>query len=213
MDPNKLTEKSQEALRAAQSLAARLSNQQVDAEHLLVALLEQENGIAATVLLKSGVKLENLHRRLMGDLDKLPKVQVSSGAGGAMFATQRLEKVLADAEQEGRRLKDEYVSVEHLLLALLNANGAVGQALKEEGLTVDKLETAVKDVRGAQRVTTQNPENTYQALEQYGRDLTKMAADGKLDPVIGRDDEIRRVMQVLPSSMALMRRFIVRASA
>ena len=146
MDPNKLTEKSQEALRAAQSLAARLSNQQVDAEHLLVALLEQENGIAATVLLKSGVKLENLHRRLMGDLDKLPKVQVSSGAGGAMFATQRLEKVLADAEQEGRRLKDEYVSVEHLLLALLNANGAVGQALKEAGLTREKLETAVKDV-------------------------------------------------------------------
>jgi ATP-dependent Clp protease ATP-binding subunit ClpB len=197
MDPNKLTEKSQEALRAAQSLAARLSNQQVDAEHLLVALLEQENGIAATVLLKSGVKLENLHRRLMGDLDKLPKVQVSSGAGGAMFASQRLEKVLADAEQEGRRLKDEYVSVEHLLLALLNANGAAGQALKEAGLNREKLETAVKDVRGAQRVTTQNPENTYQALEQYGRDLTKMAADGKLDPVIGRDDEIRRVMQVL----------------
>jgi len=197
MDPNRLTEKSQEALRAAQSLAARLSNQQVDAEHLLVALLEQESGIAATVLLKSGVKLENLHRRLMGDLERLPKVQVTSGAGAAMFATQRLEKVIADAEQECRRLKDEYVSVEHLLLALFNANGAVGLALKEVGLTREKLETTVKDVRGAQRVTTQNPENTYQALEQYGRDLTKMAEEGKLDPVIGRDDEIRRVMQVL----------------
>jgi ATP-dependent Clp protease ATP-binding subunit ClpB len=197
MDPNRLTERSQEALGAAQALAARLSHQQVDAEHLLVALLEQENGIAVNVLLKSGVQLESLHRRLMSELDRLPKVQIPAGAGPSMYATQRLEKVMADAGQEARRLKDDFVSVEHLLLALTTVNGVTGQAFKEAGLTREKLETAIRQVRGAQRVATQNPESTYQALEQYGRDLTKMAEDGKLDPVIGRDEEIRRVMQVL----------------
>jgi ATP-dependent Clp protease ATP-binding subunit ClpB len=196
MDPNRLTEKSQDALRAAQELAARLSHQQVDAEHLLVALLEQENGIAPPVLLRAGVKLENLHSRLMAELNRLPKVETSSGGPG-MYITQRLEKVLASGAIEARRFKDDFVSVEHLLIALLAANGACGTALKESGLNREKLEAAIKEVRGAQRVTTQNPEGTYQALEQYGRDLTKMAEDGKLDPVIGRDDEIRRVMQVL----------------
>jgi ATP-dependent Clp protease ATP-binding subunit ClpB len=197
MDPNRLTERSQEALASAQALAARLSHQQVDAEHLLLALLEQENGIAVNVLLKSGVQLETLHRRLMTELDRLPKVQIPAGAGPSLYATQRLEKVMADAGQEARRLKDDFVSVEHILLALTTVNGVTGQAFKEAGLTREKLETAIRQVRGAQRVVTQNPENTYQALEQYGRDLTKMAEDGKLDPVIGRDEEIRRVMQVL----------------
>jgi len=197
MDLNQLTERSQEALASAQALAARLSHQQVDAEHLLVSLIEQENGIAVNVLLKCGVKLETIHRRLMSEIERLPKVQIGSGAGPALYATQRLEKVLADAGQQARRFKDEYVSVEHLLLALTSANGVAGRVLQDSGLTRDKLEAAIKEVRGAQRVTTQNPEATYQALEQYGRELTKMAADGKLDPVIGRDEEIRRVMQVL----------------
>ncbi|MBE0548728.1 MAG: ATP-dependent chaperone ClpB [Rubrivivax sp.] len=196
MDPNRLTEKSQDALRSAQELAARLSHQQVDAEHLLVALLEQDNGLAQPILLRAGVKLENLHSRLLAELNRLPKVETSSGGPG-MYITQRLEKALAAAAIEARRFKDDFVSVEHLLLALLAANGASGTALKESGLTREKLEAAIKEVRGAQRVTTQNPEGTYQALEQYGRDLTKMAEDGKLDPVIGRDEEIRRVMQVL----------------
>jgi ATP-dependent Clp protease ATP-binding subunit ClpB len=197
MDINRFTEKAQEALRAAQSLAARLSHQQLDAEHLLAALLEQENGLAANVLLKAGVALEPLHRRLMGELGKLPKVQVTAGGGDHLYITARLERTLAAAEQEARRMQDEYVSIEHLLLALAAANGAAGQALKEAGLSREKLEKAIGEVRGGQRVTSQNPEATYQALERYGRDLTQLAGQGKLDPVIGRDEEIRRVIQVL----------------
>ncbi len=196
MDANRFTEKTQQALQSAQSLAARLSHQQVDNEHLLVALLEQENGLAPHVLLKAGVDPEPLHRRLMSALDRLPKVQTSSGGPG-IYVTQRLQTVLAEAEQDAKRRKDDFVSVEHLLAALFSGNGAAGQALRDVGLTKDKLEDAITAVRGAQRVTSQNPEATYEALEQYGRDLTKMAEEGKLDPVIGRDDEIRRVMQVL----------------
>ncbi|MBL0161398.1 MAG: ATP-dependent chaperone ClpB [Bryobacterales bacterium] len=195
MDLNRLTEKSQQAVQAAQSLAARLSHQQIDNEHLFLALLEQENGLAATILLKAGLPLENLHRRITAELDKLPKVTVSGPSG--MYLTQRLSAVFGNAEQEAKRLKDDFVSIEHLLLALLSGNGATGQILKDSGLNREKLEQAIRDVRGSQRVTTQSPEGTYQALETYGRDLTEAAAQGKLDPVIGRDDEIRRVVQVL----------------
>ena len=197
MDANRFTERTQQALQSAQSLAARLSHQQVDNEHLLVALLEQENGLVPGILLKAGVELEPLHRRLMQELERLPKVQASGPGGPGMYVTQRLQQVLANAEQEAKRLKDEYLSVEHLLLALFAANGAAGAALRAQGLTREKLEQVIQEVRGGQRVTTQTPEATYQALEQDGRDLNRMAEQGKLDPVIGRDDEIRRVMQVL----------------
>jgi ATP-dependent Clp protease ATP-binding subunit ClpB len=197
MDLNRFTERSQEALRNAQANAARLNHQQIDSEHLFAALLEQEGGLAAAILLRAGLPLETIHRRLTAELQKLPQVAVSAGGGGGMYVTQRLERALAVAGDEARRMKDEFVSVEHILLALLAGNGAAGQILKDAGMTREKLEDAIKQVRGNQRVTTQNPEVTYQALEQYGRDLTKAAADGKLDPVIGRDDEIRRVMQVL----------------
>jgi len=197
MDANKMTERTQQALQNAQSLAARLSHQQVDSEHLLVALLEQENGLAPTILLKAGLELEPLHRKLMQELDRLPKVQTASSGGPGMYVTQRLQTVLANAEQEARRLRDDYLSVEHLLFALLAGNGAAGSALAAQGLTREKLEQAVTEVRGGQRVTTQTPEATFQTLEQYGRDLNQMAEQGKLDPVIGRDDEIRRVIQVL----------------
>jgi ATP-dependent Clp protease ATP-binding subunit ClpB len=197
MDPNRLTEKSQEALRAAQALAARLSHQQIDNEHLLAALLEQEKGVVPDILLRAGVDLESLHRRLMADLEKLPKVAVSQGAAAGMYLTQRLERTFADAEQEAKKRRDEFVSVELLLAALFRQDGKATELLREAGLTTEKLEQAVKEIRGNQRVTSQTPESTYQALEQYGRDLTAMAAEGKLDPVIGRDDEIRRVIQVL----------------
>ncbi|MGC8761286.1 MAG: ATP-dependent chaperone ClpB [Bryobacteraceae bacterium] len=196
MDLNRFTEKAQDALRAAQTLAARLSHQHVDNEHLLVALLEQEQGIAPNILLKAGFDLEKLHRRLMTELERQPKVTVSGGASG-MYLTQRLAAVLGHAEQEARRMKDDFISVEHLLLALQQGDGLAGQLFRENGVTRERLEQAIREVRGSQRVTTQNPEATYQALENYGRDLTQMAAQGKLDPVIGRDDEIRRVIQVL----------------
>ncbi|MGJ5819624.1 ATP-dependent chaperone ClpB [Paludibaculum fermentans] len=193
MDLNRYTEKSQEAIRGAQTLAARLSHQQVDNEHLLLALLEQENGLAPSILLKAGINLESAHRRLMSELEKLPKVQVSGGGGQGMYLTQRLAAVIGNAEQEAKKLKDDFVSVEHILLALQAGNGVAGQVVGDR----TKLEAAIKEIRGSQRVTSQNPETTYQALEQYGRDLTIMASQGKLDPVIGRDEEIRRVIQVL----------------
>ena len=197
MDINRFTEKSQEAIRAAQSLAARLSHQQIEPEHLTVSLLEQTNGLVPTLLLKAGVVLEPVHKRLMDALERLPKVQVSQGGGDQIYVSGRLERVLANAEQDAKKRKDDYVSVEHMLLALVGDSGTAGQALKEAGATRAKLDAAVNEVRGNQRVSSQNPEATYQSLERYGRDLTQLAAQGKLDPVIGRDEEIRRVIQVL----------------
>ncbi len=197
MDINRLTEKAQEALRDAQSMATLLGNQQIDVEHLLAALLDQEGGLARSILEKSGVDVELVRRRLQTELDRLPKVSSPTG-GGDVYISGRLNRVLVQAEQQAKQLKDEYVSVEHLLLAILEErDGAASKILTEQGLTRDKLLQALRQVRGSQRVTSQNPEATYEALERYGRDLTKQAAQGKLDPVIGRDEEIRRVIQVL----------------
>jgi ATP-dependent Clp protease ATP-binding subunit ClpB len=192
MDINRFTEKLQEGLRAAQSLASRMGQQQLEVEHLLLALLEQAGGLAQSILLKADVKLETVHRRLMEDLAKLPKVSGSAQAMDQIYITPRLQKLLNRAEDEAKRFKDDYVSVEHILLA-----AADEKAFKELGLTRDRLMKVLQEVRGSQRVTTQNPEATYEALEKYGRDLTKAAGQGKLDPVIGRDEEIRRVIQVL----------------
>jgi ATP-dependent Clp protease ATP-binding subunit ClpB len=192
MDINRFTEKLQEGLRAAQSLASRRGQQQLEVEHLLLALLEQEGGLAQSILLKTDVKLDALHRRLTEDLDKLPKISGSTQAMDQIYITPRLQKLLTRAEDEAKRFKDDYVSVEHILLAATDE-----KAFKELGLTRDRLMKTLQEVRGSQRVTTQNPEATYEALEKYGRDLTKAAAQGKLDPVIGRDEEIRRVIQVL----------------
>jgi ATP-dependent Clp protease ATP-binding subunit ClpB len=192
MDFNRFTEKLQEGVRAAQNLAGQRGQQQLDVEHLLVALLEQDGGLAQSILAKTGVNLEDLHRRLTEQLDKLPRV--SGGATGIdqIYVTPRLQSLLTKAESEAKRLKDEYVSVEHVLLAATDE-----RAFKDLGVTRDRLMRTLQEVRGTQRVTTQNPEATYEALEKYGRDLTKLAAQNKLDPVIGRDEEIRRLIQVL----------------
>ena len=198
MDINRLTEKAQEALRAAQGQAIRLGHQQVDVEHLLLALLDQEGGLATSILDKAGVDAEIVRGHVEAELARLPKVSSTTGGAGDVYITGRLNRLLVQAEDEARALKDEYVSVEHLLLAMIDDKaGAGGRILKEHGLTRDRLMQALKQVRGSQRVTSQNPEATYEALERYGRDLTKAAAGGKLDPVIGRDEEIRRVIQVL----------------
>ena len=197
MDFNRLTEKAQEAVRAAQSTAARYGNQQMDVEHLLAALLEQADGLAPAILIKAGVNVEGLHRRTVQDIERLPKVSGSSGGPDQVYVTGRLNRLLTQAEDEARKLKDEYISIEHLLLAMTDDGGSTGRLFKEFGVTRERLLTALQEVRGSQRVTSQNPETTYQALERYGRDLTQLAAQGKLDPVIGRDDEIRRVIQVL----------------
>ena len=197
MDTNRFTEKLQEAIRAAQSKATRYGNQQIDVEHLLASLLEQEGGLASSVLSRAGVNLDTLRPRLEQELDRLPKVSGPSGAPDQVFVTQRLNRVLTQAEDEAKKLKDEYISVEHVLLALTDDSGPAGRLLREFGASRERLMQALREVRGSQRVTSQNPEATYEALERYGRDLTKLAAQGKLDPVIGRDEEIRRVIQVL----------------
>ncbi len=197
MDINRFTEKVQEALQASQSAAVRLGHQQVDVEHLLMALLEQQDGLGPAILLKAGVALDRVAQRVDAELKKMPKVSSPTGAANQIYLTGRLNTALTQAEDEARRLKDEYVSIEHVLLAFLADKGAVGQILAEAGLRRERLLEAIQGVRGRQRVTSQNPESTYQSLEKYGRDLTQLAEQGKLDPVIGRDEEIRRVMQVL----------------
>jgi ATP-dependent Clp protease ATP-binding subunit ClpB len=197
MNLNRLTERSQEALREAQGLATRAGNQGVDVEHLLLALLLQRDGVATPLLQSAGVDPPALQTRLQQEVDRLPKVSGPAARPDQVYVTARLSQLLTKAEDEAAALKDEYVSVEHLILAAQADTGASGRLLREVGATRDVLMTALQKIRGSQRVTSANPEGTYQALEKYGRDLTKLAEQGKLDPVIGRDEEIRRVIQVL----------------
>ncbi len=196
MDINRFTQKSQEAITSAHSKAARYGHQQVDIEHLLASLLEQDGGLAGSILSKTGVNPDGLKRRIEQELDRMPKVS-SSGSADQIYITGRLNRLLAQAEDEAKKLKDDYISIEHLFLAMTDDTGTTGRILKEFGITREKLAGALKDIRGNQRVTSQNPEATYEALGKYGRDFTQLAAQGKLDPVIGRDEEIRRVIQVL----------------
>ncbi len=199
MDINRLTEKSQEALRQAQTLASRRNHQGVDVEHLLAALLEPADGVVTALLTQTGVSVAAVKKGLDQELDRVPRVTGAGAAAGPeqLYVTQRLSRLFAGAEDEARNLKDDYISVEHLLLAILEEGGKASQVLRAHGLGRDTLLEALQKVRGHQRVTSQNPEGTYQALERYGRDLTGLASQGKLDPVIGRDEEIRRVVQVL----------------
>jgi ATP-dependent Clp protease ATP-binding subunit ClpB len=197
MNVNRFTEKLQEGLGRAQNIAVTAHHQAVDVEHLASALLEDDQGLAASILKIAGADVAAVRQKLSEELRKIPSVTGSGADAGQAYITQRLNRVLARAEQEAGKLKDEYVSVEHVLIAMLDEPGATARILREAGITHDKLMAALKKVRGSQRVTSPNPEATYQALERYGRDLTQLAAAGKLDPVIGRDDEIRRVIQVL----------------
>ncbi len=191
---DQFTFKSQEAVQAAQKLAENMGHQAIEVEHLLVALLEQEEGIVAPILERVGADSARLARELRAELKKLPAV--SGTAQG--YHSPRLDRVLQGALQEAERLKDQFVSTEHLLLAALEGGaGAAGRVLKAAGVSKDAVYAALREVRGDQQVTDQNPEEKYQALQRYGRDLTDLARKGKLDPVIGRDDEIRRVVQVL----------------
>jgi ATP-dependent Clp protease ATP-binding subunit ClpB len=191
---DKLTTKSQEALQQAQGLAEKRNHQAIDVEHLLFALLGQPEGVATSLLQKLGAPLNALTDRLQKTLDRLPQV---TGDAGQTYVTPRLKKTIEQAESEAESLKDEYVSAEHLLLAMTQDNGEAGKFFKEQSLTREKILNALVGIRGGQRITDPNPEEKYQALEKYGRDLTDLARKGKLDPVIGRDDEIRRVIQVL----------------
>ncbi|MDO8434975.1 MAG: ATP-dependent chaperone ClpB [Candidatus Binatus sp.] len=197
MAENRFTDKLQEALGRAQNAALSAHNQAVDAEHLLSALLEDDEGLASSILKLTGADRAGVRRKLEAELKKIPQVTGSGSDAGQIYATQRLGRILARAEQEAGKLKDDYISVEHVLIAMLDEPGASAKILREAGVTHDKLMSVLKKVRGNQRVSSSNPEATYQALERYGRDLTEAAKQNKLDPVIGRDEEIRRVVQVL----------------
>jgi ATP-dependent Clp protease ATP-binding subunit ClpB len=192
MDLNKLTEKAQEAIAAAQRLAESRHHTQLEPEHLLYALVGQEGGVVPAVLDKMGIPpslvLQHLDQRLSG-------FARATTPGQQVYASGAFRAVLDAAQQEAERLKDDFISTEHLLLAMIDDEA--GRTLRNMGVTRDKLYQALQEVRGGQRVTSQNPETTYQSLEKYGRDLTKAARQGKLDPVIGRDEEIRRTIQVL----------------
>jgi ATP-dependent Clp protease ATP-binding subunit ClpB len=199
MNLNRLTERSQQALTDAQSLAVRYGHQEIDVEHLLLALVTQADGLAPKLLSQAGIDIGRLAGELEIDLGRRPKITGGSMSPGEMRVTQRLAKLLDTAETEAGRLKDEYISVEHLLAAVLAEPGAsiARDLLTQQGLTSDAFLEALSDVRGNQRVTSANPEAAYEALEKYGRDLVAEARSGKLDPVIGRDSEIRRVIQIL----------------
>ena len=191
---DKLTLKAQEALQEADSLAHSFSHPSLDVEHLLLALLEQKDGVIPPLLDRIGADSGELSGALRQALGQKPKV---TGDAAQLTMSPQLSRVLNKAEQEADALKDEFTSTEHLLLAMLDAEGPAREILKTRGVTRDATLEALKSVRGNQRVTDQNPEARYQSLEKYTRDLTELARKEKLDPVIGRDEEIRRVMQVL----------------
>jgi ATP-dependent Clp protease ATP-binding subunit ClpB len=199
MDMNRLTQRSQEAVQQAQSVALRYGHTEVDGEHLLLALLEQSDGLVPRLLQQFDTDVDALRAAVEGDLQRRPRVTGPGAAPGQVFVTQRLARVLDAAEREAKRLKDEYVSVEHLLLALAEegASSAAGRRLAEFGVTREGFLSALTRVRGNQRVTSATPEGAYEALAKYGQDLVDSARSGKLDPVIGRDSEIRRVIQIL----------------
>ncbi|MBR2208417.1 MAG: ATP-dependent chaperone ClpB [Synergistaceae bacterium] len=193
MDMNKLTRKSQEALASAQATASEYNHQQVDAEHLLFALVSDGEGLITQLLKRMDINIEILKKYVEDELAKIPRVTGSGVEQGKIYITNRLENVFTKASEFAKNLKDEYISVEHLFMALIG----VSKTLKEFGITEEKFLKVLTEVRGSQRVQSADPEATYEALEKYGRDLVQAARNGKLDPVIGRDDEIRRVIRIL----------------
>jgi ATP-dependent Clp protease ATP-binding subunit ClpB len=191
---DKFTVKFQQLIQEAQGLAARNQNQQIEPEHLLAAMLTEKEGVARAILQKLGVSADAVARDVASAVEQLPKVS----GGGDRYISQRTNSLLEVAFAEASKMKDEYVSIEHLLLALADdKSGQAGRILGRGGVTREMILTVLKDIRGSQRITDPNPEEKYQALDKFSRDLTELARLGKLDPVIGRDDEIRRIVQVL----------------
>src|SRR5258706_13252878 len=194
MNIEHFTEKAREALSDADKLARQYNHSQVEVEHLLAALLAQQGGVVQQVIAKVGGNLAAAQRTISTELERMPHIYGGSEPG----ISPRLRKLLEDAWHEMDNFHDEYLSVEHLLLAMFNSSdGAVQRVLRAAGLTRENVLQALTSIRGPQRVTDPNPEEKYEALDKYGRNLTQLAAQGKLDPVIGRDEEIRRVIQVL----------------
>ena len=199
MDLSKFTQKSQEAIAGAQNIAVRLGHQEVDAEHLLISLVTQEQGLAGLLLEKAGYDPKAYVQALEKELERRPKVTASGGTPGNIYVSQRVNSLLLKAQDLAGKMKDEYVSVEHVFLALLGegTNTAIGRVNAQFKIDKDKILQTMTEVRGNQRVTSANPEETYEALQKYGRDLVEEARQGRLDPVIGRDSEIRRCIRIL----------------
>ena len=197
MNADRMTERVAQGLNSAYTRALSEHNTQTTPEHLAAALLDQERGIASDILKRAGANPETFSRRIDEAIGRLPRLTGASAENAQVHASQDLTRLLARADEEAKALGDDFVSVEHLLLSMADSSGALGAVFRESNLTREKILQAMREVRGNQRVTTQNPEGTYKSLERYGRDLTLDAEAGKLDPVIGRDEEIRRVIQVL----------------
>ncbi|MFP4429322.1 MAG: ATP-dependent chaperone ClpB, partial [Desulfovermiculus sp.] len=198
MDLNKFTQKSQEALSEAQNIATRYNNQQVEVEHLALSLVEQE-GLVSDLLQRGGVDIKNYKDAIIAEVKKIPQVSGPGSQPGQVYVTQRLNSLLVKAQDLAKKMQDEYVSVEHLFLSLLEEpqSTGVGRVNRQFRIDKDKILSLLTEVRGHQRVTSANPEGTYDSLKKYGRDLVEEARKGKLDPVIGRDGEIRRVIRIL----------------
>ncbi len=197
MNADRMTERVQDALNSAYTKALREHNSQTAPEHLLAALLDQDGGITPEIVREAGADPKALEQRVTQAIGQLPRLTGAGAESANVTVSPELTRLFSQADGEAKQLQDDYVSVEHLLLALAQSSGPAGKLLRDAGLTRDKLLQALREVRGNQRVTTQNPEGTYKSLERYGRDLTSEAERGKLDPVIGRDEEIRRIIQVL----------------
>ncbi|MBO4620726.1 MAG: hypothetical protein J5654_11530, partial [Victivallales bacterium] len=194
MNYDQLTVKSREAIGEAQQLAAKMNQPELTGLHLLSAMIDQQGGITSALLQRLGKEPAALKPQLDTELGKLPHV---SGDVGKVFLSAELNGILAKADQARSDFKDDFISVEHLLLGILRQDGDAAKLLKANGIQEMDLLNAIKEIRGNQRVTTEDPDATYDALRKYGRDLTAMARQNKLDPVIGRDEEIRRTIQIL----------------
>lgn len=197
MDPNRMTERLQHAILSAQSLATRENHQEIDEVHMYLAILEDEQNLVSSILEKLDIDPEKFIQKLTETLNKKPKVTGSGVEQGKIYITHQLQQILAEAENFMRNFQDEYLSIEHILSASVKLNSDIGKILNNLGVTNENLLKAIKEIRGNQRVTSRNPESTYNALEKYGRDLVAEVRAGKVDPVIGRDSEIRQVIRIL----------------
>src|SRR5262249_55226615 len=199
MNPQKLTESVQSALQEAQSEATRRGQQAVDVEHLAYALLQPEDGLFRRLLARMNVDPMLVIDGLREALDRVARVSGPGAGPGELYVSQRLSRLLTAADDRRKKMNDDYVSVEHVALAMMDERGdaPTARVLRDAGVNAKSFEKALKEVRGSQRVTSANPEGAYEALTKYGRDLVALARESKLDPVIGRDDEIRRVIRTL----------------
>jgi ATP-dependent Clp protease ATP-binding subunit ClpB len=197
INPNKFTTKSQEAIASAHSIASDYSQQQVDVAHLILALIKQEGGVVMSILNKLNVQINFLEAEIDGEIKKIPRIEGSPSVAGQVYLTPYLGQVLEDSQKEANKLKDDFISTEHILLSAVEVAGAIKNILEKFGVTYENILKVLIQVRGTQRVSDAEPESKFQVLEKYAQNLTKLAREEKLDPVIGRDEEIRRVMQVI----------------